>query len=71
MKKENEQAVLTDLDGIPGFRYGERKGIFLNLGLDVEMDGVTWHLTSEFSEKAQMGEVIDTIELERSQRLSA
>ena len=26
-------------------------GVFLNLGLDVEMDGVTYHLSSSFAEK--------------------
>ena len=43
----------------------------MNLGLDVEMDGVTYHLISRFSEKAEMGEIPDTIELERNQRQTA
>jgi hypothetical protein len=45
--------------------------VILNLRLDVEIDGVTYHLTSEFSGKSELGEVIDTIELERNQRLTA
>ena len=47
------------------------RSVFLNLGLDVEMDGVTYHLISRFSEKTEMGDVLDTIELERSQRQTA
>ena len=43
----------------------------MNLGLDVEMDGVTYHLSSSFAEKAEMGEVIDTTELERNGRRTA
>ena len=45
--------------------------MFLNLGLDVEMDGVTYHLSSSFAEKAEMGEVIDRLELERNGRRTA
>ena len=55
----------------PGFEYRGQRNAFLNLGLDVEIDGVTYHLISRFSEKAEMGEVLDTIELERSQRQTA
>ena len=43
----------------------------MNLGLDVEMDGVTYHLISRFSEKAEMRDVLEIIELERSQRQTA
>ncbi len=57
--------------GFPGFQYGGHRSAFLNLGLDVEMDGVTYHLISRFAEKMEMGKVIDTIELERSQRQTA
>ena len=45
--------------------------MFLNLGLDVEMDGVTYHLSSSFAEKAEMGDVIDMAELERNGRRTA
>ena len=55
----------------PGFEYGGRRNAFLNLGLDVEMDGVTYHLHSSFTEKPEMGEVIDTAELERNGRRTA
>lgn len=62
---------MTGPGGIPGFQCGERCGTFLNLRLDVEMGGVTYHLTSEFSEMPDMGAVIDTIEFERNQRQTA
>ena len=42
----------------------------MNLGLDVEADGVTYHLSSEFAGEGEMGAVIDMIELERSRRNS-
>ena len=54
--------------GIPGFRYENRVYRLLNLGLDVEADGVTYHLSCEFTGKGEMGDVIDRIELERDQR---
>lgn len=66
------KAVLTSAPNeFPTYQQGEQKGLFLNLCLDVEIDGVTYHLTSEFAEKTEMGEVLDTIELERSQRKTA
>ncbi len=73
MIQKNEQSPIpiTAFGELPGFQYGERHFVFLNLGLDVEMDGVTYHLNSVFSKKHEMGEIIDTIELERSQRMSA
>ena len=43
----------------------------MNLGLDVEMDGVTYHLSSNFAKKAEMGEVINRLELERNGRRTA
>lgn len=70
-KIEKRPVEITVAGEFPGFQYGERRSAFLNLGLDVELDGVTYHLISRFSEKAEMGEVIDTIELERSQRRTA
>ncbi len=51
-----------------GFEYGGRRGVFLNLGLDVEMDGMTCHLSSSFAENTEMGEVTDTAEPERDRR---
>lgn len=72
MNKTDKRPVGIAVAGeFPGFQFGERRSAFLNLGLDVEIDGVTYHLISSFSEKAEMGEVIDTIELERSQRQTA
>lgn len=70
-KTENRPVEITVAGEYPGFQYGERRSAFLNLGLDVEIDGVTYHLISRFSDKSEMGEVIDTIELERSQRQTA
>lgn len=43
----------------------------LNLGLDIEADGVTYHLSSEFVGESEMGEILDLIELERNRRNSA
>lgn len=71
MKTEKRPVEITVAGELPGFEYGGCRGVFLNLGLDVEMDGVTYHLISRFSEKAEMGDVLDTIELERSQRQTA
>ena len=71
MKTEKRPVEITVAGEFPGYQYGDRRGVFLNLGLDVEMDGVTYHLISRFSEKPEMGEVLDTIELERSQRQTA
>lgn len=71
-QKTGKQPVLTSApDKIPSYQYAGHRGLFLNLRLDVEMDGVTYHLTSEFSEKPELGDVLDTIELERSQRQTA
>ena len=53
---------------IPGFQYKDHTYQLLNLGLDIEADGVTYHLSSEFAGEGEMGAVIDTIELERSRR---
>lgn len=72
MKKiENQPMEIAIAGEFPGFECGGHRSAFLNLGLDVEIDGVTYHLISRFSEKAEMGEVLDTIELERSQRQTA
>ncbi len=71
LKNENREASLLMENPIPGFQRGNQKFCFLNLTLEVEMDRVTYHLHSEFSEKAEMGEAIDTIELERNQRRTA
>lgn len=71
-EKEMGRPELISAPGeLPRFRRGEKTGFFLNLGLDVEMDGVTYHLTSVFDGKREMGEVIDTIELERNLRQTA
>ena len=43
----------------------------MNHGLDIEADGVTYHLASEFAGKDEMGTVLDLIELERNRRNSA
>ena len=51
MKTEKRPVEITVAGELPGFEYGECRGVFLNLGLDVEMDGVTYHLSSSFAEK--------------------
>ena len=43
----------------------------MNLGLDIEADGVTYHLSSQFVGESEMGAILDLIELERSRRNSA
>ena len=63
MKTKKRPVEITVAGELPGFEYGGCRGVFLNLGLDVEMDGVTYHLSSSFAEKKEMGEVIDTTEL--------
>ncbi len=55
----------------PGFQYAGHKFCFLNSGFDVEIDSVTYHLSSlssEFSGRGEMGAVIDMIELERNRK---
>ena len=71
MKTESRPVKIAVAGEFPGFEYRGCRSAFLNLGLDVEMDGVTYHLISRFSEKTEMGDVLDTIELERSQRQTA
>lgn len=72
MKKIEKRPVEIAIEGeFPGFEYGGRRNAFLNLGLDVEIGGVTYHLISRFSEKTDLGEVLDTIELERNRRQTA
>ena len=51
MKTEKRPVEITVAGELPGFEYGGCRGVFLNLGLDVEMDGVTYHLSSSFAEK--------------------
>jgi len=68
----NEKIELTnELGRLPSFRYAGRKFCLMNLGFDVEIGGVTYHLFSEFSGRGEMGAVIDMIELERNRRNSA
>lgn len=69
MKKQVEPVDRSG--GIPSFRYENHTYQLLNLGLEIEVDGVTYHLSSEFAGKGEMGAVLDLIELERNQRNSA
>ena len=62
---------ITEQGSIPGFRYENHTYRILNLGLDIDADCVTYHLSSEFAGEVEMGAVIDMIELERSKRNSA
>ena len=68
-KKQFEATI--EAGGIPGFRSENRTYQLLNLGLDVEADGVIYHLSSEFAGNDELGAVIDLIELERNRRNSA
>jgi hypothetical protein len=68
---ESKIEVINEYDGFPAFRMMGKDYLLLNLGMDVDTGGVIYHLRSEFSGKCDMGEVIDTIELERNQRLTA
>lgn len=69
MKKQFE--TIDEPGSIPGFRYENHTYRLLNLGLDVDANGVIYHLFSEFAGEGEMGAVIDMIELERSRRNSA
>lgn len=69
MKRQFEPVVKPG--NIPGFRHENHTYQLLNLGLDVEADGVIYHLSSEFAGEGEMGAVIDMIELERNRRGSA
>jgi hypothetical protein len=71
IQKSKQTVLIGTSEGIPWFQTEDCRGVILNLRLDVEIDGVTYHLTSEFSGKSELGEVIDTIELERNQRMTA
>ena len=68
MKTGSWPVEITVAGELPGFEYGGCRGVFLN---HVEMDRVTYHLSSSFAEKAEMGEVIDRLELERNGRRTA
>lgn len=70
-KSENKIGSIPEYSGLPAFRMEEKDYLLLNLGMDVDTGDVIYHLRSEFSEKTEMDAVIDTIELERSQRQPA
>lgn len=65
---EKQVESIDKLGGIPGFRYGNHTYQLLNLGLEIEVDGVTYHLSSDFAGEGEMGAVLDLIEMERSRR---
>lgn len=69
MKRQFES--INKSGGIPSFRYENHTYQLLNLGLEIEADGVTYHLSSEFEGKDEMGVILDLIELERNRRDSA
>ena len=68
---KNHFEPIVEQGGVPGFRYKNHTYQLLNLGLEVQADGVTYHLSSEFEGTGEMGAVIDTIELERNRRDTA
>ena len=55
----------------PGFQCEGCRSVFLNLGLDVEMDGVTYHLIRRFSEKTEMGVMLSRYVQEQGWNLYA
>lgn len=69
LKKQLEPTDKTR--GIPGFQYEDHAYQLLNLGLDIEADGIIYHLSSQFVGESEMGAVLDLIELERNRRNSA
>lgn len=72
IEKMERQFELPDKPGgIPGFLYRNHAYQLLNHGLDIESDGVTYHLSSQFVGESEMGAVLDLIELERNRRNSA
>ncbi len=69
MSELSSKIELSNQPGMPpGFRYAGRKFCLLNSGFDVEISGVIYHLSSEFSGRGEMGAVIEMIELERDRR---
>ncbi len=65
----NEKIEFVNEPGaLPSFRYAGRKFCLLNSGFDVEIDSMTYHLSSEFSGRGEMGTVIEMIELERNRK---
>lgn len=70
-KSEQRPVLISGPNELPRFQWGGKRGLLLNLCLDVELDGVTYHLTSEFDGEREMGAVIDAIELERNLRQTA
>ncbi len=68
---EKQFDTIHEPGNIPSFQYKDHTYHLLNLGLDIEADGVTYHLSSEFAGESEMGAVIDMIELERTRRNSA
>ena len=57
--------LISGPNDIPCFQTEEKKFLLLNI------DGVTYHLLSFFDGKKELGDVIDTIELERNSRRKA
>ena len=53
MKTEKRPVEITVAGELPGFEYGGCRGVFLNLGLDVEMDGVTYHLQCQLVKNSE------------------
>ena len=71
LKIEKRPVEITVAGELPGFEYGGCRGVFLNLRLDVEIDRVTYHLSSSFAENTEMDKVINRFELEWNGRRTA
>lgn len=72
MKKiENHPVEIAVAGEFPGFQCEGCRSAFLNLSLDVEMDGVTYHLIRRFSEKTEMGVMLSRYVQEQGWNLYA
>ena len=70
-KIENHPVEIAVAGEFPGFQCEGCRSAFLNLSLDVEMDGVTYHLIRRFSEKTEMGVMLSRYVQEQGWNLYA
>lgn len=68
-KKSNVEWLKTD--SVPRFRYEGKEYYLLNDMIEVEIGGVHYRVKSLYSDKAFMGDVLDTLTMEKIQREAA
>ena len=56
---------------IPRFRYGGREYRMLNQMIEVEIGGVLYRVKSVYNEDAFMGDVLDSLTMEKINRIIA